>query len=661
MSDKNNEIFESIDEIRAAIESELEITEEFADFRVLNRRKEGSLWILEIEPVKALSGLDESYEGSPVWWGSPSAGSADLLTIIPEINQIVLRYATGPPPDEGYLVRIYPPRYLESLKKVWGDDTWACSCIETLNGLLENQSDANGFLKLNDNLNLRKQQERSFRLTAYPMGFLWGPPGTGKTYTLGALLAQYLVQNKQSRICVVSSTNIAVDQVITSVDDHLEKMNDKFSETARKQCKRIGNHFIAKYYGNRKHLLPAVDEVLLKKLIQLQTNPPAKADIHKYDRWKSEVENIKKQIGQKNEQIIKESRLIALTTTRAAVSSETLKEFAPFDLMVYDEASQVGRAHAIAFLPLAERHLFAGDPMQLPPIVKSDKRDVRRWLGKSMFYYKNEITSNALCFLDEQSRMAGEICDFISRTFYEGKLKVAADCLRDAGWLRERKLKQYQDISDRNIQLLNCNSDARWDNRIESYERSESAEMIVKIIKMICDVTEERDIMVLTPFRAQRYRVRNMLQQNGHTIEVNTIHRAQGTERHTIIFDVTHGDCKFMKNYEALNMMNVALSRAKARLIIIASKKDRENPIIKQIASSLSGDTGSVISSIGEYVKLESYPGCLMGKTIYMPHISFAGKVTRIYGNKFTVRALNKQKAVEKTFDAGTIREKYMN
>ena len=146
MSDKNNEIFESIDEIRAAIGSELEITEEFADFRVLNRRKEGSLWILEIEPVKALSGLDESYEGSPVWWGSPSAGSADLLTIIPEINQIVLRYATGPPPDEGYLVRIYPPRYLESLKKVWGDDTWACSCIETLNGLLENQSDANGFL-----------------------------------------------------------------------------------------------------------------------------------------------------------------------------------------------------------------------------------------------------------------------------------------------------------------------------------------------------------------------------------------------------------------------------------------------------------------------------------------------------------------------------------
>ncbi|MDQ2777030.1 MAG: AAA family ATPase [Acidobacteriota bacterium] len=54
--------------------------------------------------------------------------------------------------------------------------------------------------------------------------YLWGPPGTGKTTTLGYLVAEYLQARKASRILLVSSTNVASDTALLSVDERVKSL-----------------------------------------------------------------------------------------------------------------------------------------------------------------------------------------------------------------------------------------------------------------------------------------------------------------------------------------------------------------------------------------------------------------------------------------------------
>ena len=92
-----------------------------------------------------------------------------------------------------------------------------------------------------------------------------------------------------------------------------------------------------------------------------------------------------------------------------------------FDLIIFDEASQVGRAQSLALATLAGKVVYAVDPKQLSPIVQSkDSQHVTRRLGFSMFEDMNP-DSITTCFLNEQSRMSQTICRTVSRVFYEGR------------------------------------------------------------------------------------------------------------------------------------------------------------------------------------------------------------------------------------------------
>ena len=93
------------------------------------------------------------------------------------------------------------------------------------------------------------------------------------------------------------------------------------------------------------------------------------------------------------------------------------------------------------------------------------------------------------------------------------------------------------------------------------------------------------EILIVTPFRAQRHRIRRRLRELGLAdVSVSTVHRAQGGERHTVFFDPVRGDSKWLRSAEGERLINVAISRAKARLVITLSRGDRENVILDYIA-----------------------------------------------------------------------------
>lgn len=129
---------------------------------------------------------------------------------------------------------------------------------------------------------------------------------------------------------------------------------------------------------------------------------------------------------------------------------------------------------------------------------------------------------------------------------------------------------------------------------------------------------DSADILVLTPFRAQRSLLRKTLKGAGFPkVEVNTVHKAQGSERHTVIFDPVDGDSGFLKTADARRMMNVAVSRAKARFLLLMAPRDYANPVLAEIAVAIDPSKGKRGSdTLASLRREKEYPQSAVGKVI---------------------------------------------
>jgi superfamily I DNA and/or RNA helicase len=180
--------------------------------------------------------------------------------------------------------------------------------------------------------------------------------------------------------------------------------------------------------------------------------------------------------------------------------------------------------------------------------------------------------------------MAEPICRIVSNLFYDGRLIVAGDCCKGRTWTKERALQNHPSVGDDHTSVLNVQTDGIWSPKYHGPIRYESAEVINNLASQLCKDPYNERVLVLTPFRAQRTFIRAFLRRAGRkNVFVSTVHRAQGSEQQTVIFDPVDGNSKFLRGDEAERLVNVAVSRAKARFILLLSARDRENPLFSRM------------------------------------------------------------------------------
>lgn len=608
-------------------------------------------------------GLAEELEGAAAWWPGPPRGFAEVLSVDPEREQINLRFVTPQPPAVGDKLFVYPPMFLEALRDWWRNPANAQAGLTWLKrGDEANRQDSALGLPFHYFPWLRAAQRQAFQLPAWDCGFLEGPPGTGKTTTLGALLASYLVTHSNHRVLLLSTTNTAVDLALVAVDKALEGMAGA-GRAVRNRCKRLGHHFVARHYKERDHLLPTPDPALIRQLTDLESRRPDPKDFVAYAAWKRQVESVRAKLKANIAAILKESRLAAATTCAATFWTAAIQECAPFNLVVFDEASQVGLAYAMALATFGKRAIFAGDPAQLAPVVRSEHRQPREWLGSSAF---DRISTTGVgkpgpaVFLDEQSRMNVEICGLVSRSFYRGRLKVARDAERDPNWHAKRRLSALKPDLNRQVVAVPVPASHTWSQKYRGPIRYDSATSALQLVTELLRSEPADSVLVLTPFRAQRALLRNMLRQECKGVTISTVHKAQGSERRTVIFDPVDGNSNFLLGDEARRLVNVALSRAEARLVVLLSEADRQNPLFRDRCFDLpiqapafrgpvaqrraGGAAGTALPAaarqpgfepVESYLNRSDFPRCLRGLKIR--YKDFAGTVTDVTGDRFTL------------------------
>lgn len=664
----------SLADVRAALNAELSATPEYYDFKVQHSERDGALWRVTLEPghvfaegqrpgaASAQVMLDDSLDGAAAWWGAPAKGGASVLAVLAEDDQLVLQNASGPPPPAGHLIRLYPTRFLNAVADAWWDTPWAERALAGLPDLSRPQPLAGSPSLTGEPFRwLRPAQRAALALAGQGNGFLWGPPGTGKTTTLGVLLAEYLERRPDARVLLLSTTNQAVDQALIAVDKALQKGR---REHWRAAVQRLGTRFDAAAYAGREHLIPTQDRDLIARLARIEGARPSPRDAAALKAWADRVAGLRDELRSAALKVLQRCRLAAMTTTRAAFTLKTLRELRPdgeppFDLVVFDEASQVSLAHALVLMPLGRARLFAGDPQQLAPVQRSDDRLARRWLGRSAFAEMPRSGvggAPSVALLDEQSRMAPPIGELVSQLFYDGALRVAADAVASPAWQAARQRALGDIPADVHVHLHRVQTEGGWAAAERGPVRRESAEAIAALLDgaLASGDWQPEELIVLTPFRAQRALIRQRLRARGlpESLRVSTVHRAQGSEAPVVLFDPADGTQPFLHGEAAQRLLNVALSRAQAKLVLFVSAADAASPLLAPLVQRLrlAGDTRPVTPLL-DLARQPGFPANALGRRVSAGR--HEGEVVRVAPDGQQFWLVNARTGAEQPIDTG--------
>ncbi|RMF73493.1 MAG: hypothetical protein D6738_08630 [Acidobacteria bacterium] len=594
----------SVTALRAAIAEELRIQRRPVTVRVIDRAdlRDGRLE-LRVEPEYAQRTgdvphrIDETLEGAGIREATEERWRGQIEAVEP-IHRSLVVTLTGesrPVPGDRALISLFD--YLRSL------EAWAGSIDELppmFVQLARRMTPGGATVALDPPEGLRAAQRRAVELAGRPVLLVWGPPGTGKTYTLASIVERHVAAGR--RVLVVSTTNVAVDLLVLAIDDAFRRAGSPLEPGV---LVRPGMPVNARLKNDpdRRHLLrwtEALDDLAARErmledrkrlleaeLARAQRNASRRGDLL------SELASVRtalRELTQTRNEILKRltrDAQIVVTTCALYVSNELVHK-KEYEVTIVDEASMVPAAVTARLLADARMaFVFGGDFMQLPPVSRASSRNAcaTTWFAQSIFEIagatetperRRLLARRTMVMLDEQSRMCEPIARVVSKTFYDGNLRTVgrpAVGVSGPGWPEDPVVivdpLAYElppgtpPVSSRPVKAEP--SGQTWDR---------SAHVARDLVERALAALDERTSFIVTaPYRQQAELLRKLVSplDDGERLAAGTIHQMQGSEADVVIFDPVAPLGWFLaRSSSAARLINVALSRARSQLIVLA-------------------------------------------------------------------------------------------
>lgn len=267
-------------------------------------------------------------------------------------------------------------------------------------------------------------------------------------------------------------------------------------------------------------------------------------------------------------------------------------EASPFDVIIFDEASQIPVWDAVGAIARGKQVIVVGDPKQLPPTTFFDRSDS----GSDDAAEIEDLES----ILDEclaaniphkrlnwhyRSRHESLIA-FSNERYYDGHLVTFPSPVTD----------------DRAVRYVHVPGGAyeRGSGRVN---RIEAAALVKDVVKRLLDprFEAEKSSLGIVTFNSEQQRlIENLLDQERRArseiekffggdwhepVFVKNLESVQGDERDVILFSVAYGPDAaghITQNYGPLNLdggarrLNVAITRARSELVVFATLKPEQ-------------------------------------------------------------------------------------
>jgi predicted RecB family nuclease len=348
-----------------------------------------------------------------------------------------------------------------------------------------------------------------------------GPPGTGKTYS-GSHIIHYLVQ-RGLRVGVLAMSHGAIDNLMSAAIEVFKEKGELSSLRALRWEDTPKEPLEAMTYSKKKTDLSSGEYNLIGGTAWLWANPEMRQN--------------------------------------------------PVDVLLVDEAGQLALADALAATNGARNMLLLGDPLQLAQVAKAEHPGssgdsvLEHILGEHI-----TIPDTQGVFISETWRMHPDVCEFISRQIYEGRLSANECC--------EQQTTQF-------------GTGLRWlqahHERCSTQSTQEVEVVLAQITQMMgtpwinqkgeSQLLTPRDFMVVAPYNDQVELMKRACHERSDLrgVQVGTVDKFQGREAPVVFFTMTTSSAQDMpRGPEFLfsrNRLNVAVSRARCLAFLVCTEE----------------------------------------------------------------------------------------
>ena len=440
----------------------------------------------------------------------------------------------------------------------------------------------------------REAVDRILGLREGELLLIVGPPGTGKTRVIARAALELAKRGEKVRIA--SHTNRAVDNVVEllPIDITLrvgrpEKVHDdvrpymlsyKARQALGEELRKLEDR-IRRLREERRKLMDSL-KVLQEEYKRVGLHEPlrTKAGLARIEgELKQLTEDRDKMLKKESERLVGEARIIGSTLIKcglwplAGVS---------FDTVVIDEASQATVTLALLGMVKAKKWVLVGDHYQLPPVFKTLEEAVEQPEAVDPFSAFNRLIKlvgdEKAVWLRTHYRSNTSIIRFASERVYGGRISPHKSCeniklgIKPSGYLSRILDPEKPAVFVHVDGQEQAEGGSRW-NEKEVYAA-------IAVVRRLLElgVTKEK-IGVIAPYRAQRNRLSEELEGS---LEVATVDAYQGREKDVIIFSSTATEPYSVRFVENRRRLNVALTRARMKLIVLANAEAPWSGLIKE-------------------------------------------------------------------------------
>lgn len=458
----------------------------------------------------------------------------------------------------------------------------ACELLEYIIGSKEMPSN-NSARKENDNKDkyiagLDNSQKQAFLMATdgSPVSLIKGPPGTGKTYVINAIV-QYITKELKQKVVISSQTHVAIDNVLDELMENYDLIIPN----------RITNR-------RNKYSAEEIDATLYKTWAK-------KFEYHNARATNKQLANaiLDDMKHFKGENLFRFSQgatisdyfvLGATTTTSAIGGKKGLELLDGYDWLIIDEVSKCPITEVLRYLPYVEKIIMVGDDFQLAPILEFTKADVKDLpsydedkFDKLESIYQKSVFANTL----EKARKAGRMIELnvnyrsvksvlnAYNIFYDGRLQNMRETVKPTK-VQFNNFEKYEDKDIFFVEVKNGKEVKEGTSRYNVEELEATADILKDLMTTVINPINV-SISAIFPYAAQiekfqkKYKeLINTAKKCFKSFEIDTVDAFQGKETDIVLVNtvVTTPKGNFLNEFRRIN---VSMSRARDKLFVFGN------------------------------------------------------------------------------------------
>ena len=467
-------------------------------------------------------------------------------------------------------------------------------------------------------VHLDESQKQAFLMATdgSPVSLIKGPPGTGKTYVINAIV-QYITKELKQKVVISSQTHVAIDNVLDEImENHDPIIPNRITNRRNKYSGQEIDTTIYKTWAKKfsEHNKLARNQGLATQILQDIAN----FNGEKKFRFSESVE-------------LSDYSVIGATTTTSAIGGKKgLELFEGYDWLIIDEVSKCPITEVLRYLPYVSKIIMVGDDYQLAPLLEFQKEEVESLTAynEDMFEklkktYEESVFAKTLEKAKKVGRLVTLNVNYRSvapvlnayNMFYNRELIGMRETVKPS---KVQFSDKYQMFNDKDVFFVDVKNGKEATEGTSRYN-VEELRATREILEMLLENTlnpEKVSVSAIFPYGAQIDKFQrenkeliNKARKTFKSFEIDTVDAFQGRETdivlvNTVVTDMSRGN--FLNDFRRIN---VSMSRARDKLFIFGNPTTLSNIDMKVSSGGKRRYFADIIDDIKRFGQIIKFDG----------------------------------------------------